>query len=203
MRTGFKFVRANLSPFVGDATLRFDVGTVHRLPDGVQPVPCRRGFHYCPVAVNCLTYLEWGHGARLLRIKVPDDATIVTDDDVKFCASAIEIVEDVTSDAAQLLTGAALMKTRTGTGRRWSCFVGGEPSSRGLHRVERDDDGERWKEWVTDGPDGGNIHFIEQYPSGTIQWYDRQLKVTVVEPTHAAWVRLNSIMDARESFEEQ
>jgi hypothetical protein len=202
MRTGYKLVRADLAPFVGDQTLRFGVGTVHRLPDGVPPIPCEQGFHYCPVAVDCLGYLCWHDGPRrLMRVKIPDDATVVTDDGVKFCASVIEIVEEVISDAAALLTGGALQKTHNR--RRWMRFVGGKRPSRGLLAVDRYSDGTRWKMWVSgDGP-GPDIETVEQLPSGTIRTYNWLMEDTAVEWTDAAWVRLNSIMDAREPCEEQ
>jgi hypothetical protein len=103
-RSGYKVVSArSLSIHGGKPRVRYDVGPTVRLPDGQQPVACQVGFHYCPVARDCLRYVGWQRRHRLLRVSVPDDATVVTDDGCKCAASALTVVEDVTHDAAALL----------------------------------------------------------------------------------------------------
>jgi hypothetical protein len=46
-----------------------------------------------------LSYVTWTRGCRVLRVRVPEDATVITETGGrKCCASALFVVEDVTAD---------------------------------------------------------------------------------------------------------
>jgi hypothetical protein len=102
-RVGFKIVNADMKSSHGDVV--WTVGATQRLDaDGGGPVMCKRGFHYCPRAADCLSFVFWEQGSRVLRVSVPDDADVIADDDqTKCCASALFVVADVTDEGGLLM----------------------------------------------------------------------------------------------------
>jgi hypothetical protein len=106
VRTGYKVVDADGQSLFGQPRVAYAVGRHYALPAGARPMICQYGFHYCPVALDCLRSVEFKRGYRLLAVSVPADADIVADEhDVKWAASAMDIVADVTADILRLLTG--------------------------------------------------------------------------------------------------
>jgi hypothetical protein len=106
VRTGYKVVDADGQSLHGDPRVVYAVGSRYALPVGMAPKICDRGFHYCPVALECLRFVAFRRDYRLLEVTVPDDAEIVCDNGgLKWAASAIDVVADATADIPRLLTG--------------------------------------------------------------------------------------------------
>jgi hypothetical protein len=202
-REGYKVVNAYGSPFYGDGTFRYAVGETVRLPDGVQPRCCHRGFHYCPVPLDCLRYVAWLPGHRLLRVKVPDGAVVDTDDGGRKCAaSVLTVVDDVTHDVGRLLTGALLSDGVEGF---WELYNGGLQPASGLWIVVRNLC--RQKVWApVTGPvvmAGYNNLYqdcdgsIRLSRAGAARWDDPLL----TDKTDARWIELNALLDVVEPCE--
>jgi hypothetical protein len=88
--------------------VEYRVGATTTSPDGDDVQPCVRGLHFCPKAMDCLIYYNFfrNENRRLLRVSVPVGSVVATDDDIKYAASALTVVADVTADVRRLLTGA-------------------------------------------------------------------------------------------------
>jgi hypothetical protein len=107
---GYKIVARNLTSIkktVYGKAVQYAVGQTTTLdsdPDDVRP--CGRGLHFCPKALDCLIHYDLSDGNRLLHVSVPVGSVVATaDGGIKYAASALTVVADVTADAASLLTG--------------------------------------------------------------------------------------------------
>jgi hypothetical protein len=111
---GYKIVGADGTSMVfNGAVVRYDVGSTQHLGDA-DVVPCVRGLHFCPRALDCLRFYDFYGGRRLLRVVVPVGSTIATDDDgIKYAASDLRVDEDVTSQIDTLLTGTLHLGIKT------------------------------------------------------------------------------------------
>jgi hypothetical protein len=166
-RAGYKVVYRDGTTLFGGRDLKFTVGVSHRLPaEHPRPVCGQWGFHYCPVALNCLGNIRWDDGKRLLRVTVPDDAVVVTNDSgLKCAASALTVVEDVTHDVERLLTGVlheVVVPPPSFT--EWTSFRGGKVSSippSKLVSVAHHANGMRIKTW--------DDATIRRFPCGDIE----------------------------------
>jgi hypothetical protein len=204
MRTGFKLVHADLAPFAGDKTLRFAVDTVHRLPEGTLPIVCRVGFHYCPVALDCLRYVRVYPGCHLLRVQALDDATVVTDNGLKYCASAIQVVEDVTERIGELLTGMLVLAARHEYCKAVHYTSGLQSTENGdlVITVARWADGACCKRWGQGkGPDGNDFMFLGADEKIHV-WRDDQI-VAVVDANDGRWPAYSAVMKRREPWDVQ
>jgi hypothetical protein len=137
-REGYKIVRSDGSSTVGTPPVTYVVGATYRLPPGVQVVPCKVGFHYCPVASDCTDQVSWADDRRLLKVAALPDATVVTNDDVKYACSGLVVVADVTNDVDVLLAAT----------ERWQDG----------RRVDRFDDNAPWFQRVTESRTRGRLH---------------------------------------------
>jgi hypothetical protein len=179
-RQGYKIVSASRKSFHNGTA--WDIGVEQRLPLGTEPVLCATGFHYCPLARDCLRYFTFTNGNRLLRVRVPDGATVVTGPH-KCCASALVAVEDVTAQASLLLAERPRSVLKRSVGR-----VGEHETC----EVVRGPDGYRRKAWHTDASD----RFIRQdgleapivvnasftLAPGTTDWNDALALLNRIEP---------------------
>jgi hypothetical protein len=101
-RNGYKIVQPDGRSFYGN--VQWPLGHENRLPRDLRPVLCEVGYHFCPDAGQCLRYVEWTKGRRLLRVRVPVDAAVVASiDGTKCCAAVLVAVADVTDRAPDLL----------------------------------------------------------------------------------------------------
>jgi hypothetical protein len=202
-RTGFKVVDAEGTPFYGSRTLRFSVGETHCLPDGEKPTPCKSGFHYCPVALDCLRFVDWDDGCRLLAVAVPDGAATVTDDGYKYAASALTVVADVTADAKRLLTGAML--STLGSMRTWTLYRDGGIPSDGLLEVFRNSlgNGKGWCEGSC--PVGGIVYAYHRCvdPVGvdTVRTDGKDRRLITLSEGDPDWPAVTALLAMTEPFE--
>jgi hypothetical protein len=120
-RTGYKLVNCKTWKGLFGSDV-YTVGSTHALPDGVDPVICVRGFHYCARAIDCLCYVPLRAGVRLLVVRIPDEAHIVGDGH-KFAASKL-IVECEVELPSDLLTGTTTMRVDDTETTYW--FVNGK-----------------------------------------------------------------------------
>jgi hypothetical protein len=104
-RHGYKIVRSDGSSTVGTPPVTYVVGQTYHLPPDADVTPCKVGFHYCPVARDCMQYVTaWWPDFRLFEVAVLDDARVVTDDGIKYACSGLVVVADVTAQAQTLLS---------------------------------------------------------------------------------------------------
>jgi hypothetical protein len=112
--TGYKIVGPDygslLSPPLA-SKVYYPVGSTQQLGDDYV-VPCERGLHFCPRALDCLQFAEFydelgnSLGRRLIRVVVPVGAVVATDDGgFKYAASVLRVDADVTDNIDALLTG--------------------------------------------------------------------------------------------------
>jgi hypothetical protein len=193
IREGYKLVNADGTTFRGSPRPRFRVGTTHRLPAGVEPVCCQVGFHYCPRALDCVRYVPHDVSydrVRLLRVVVPNDAAVATDDDdeCKYAASALTAVDDVTADMDWLLTG--VVESSDPISDDWISYRRGKvapsTSSSNLLRIIHGHDGTRVKEWTN--------RRLQRYPCGTIVDVRGGIE-NAVPPGGDGWADLNAELD--------
>jgi hypothetical protein len=96
---GYKIVRDDYtSPLVRKGEV-WTVGSHHKLVG--EPKLCHEGFHFCPRAIDCAAYVfgcsctaDAAHGYRLLRVGVPDGATVVSDGR-KHVSNELVVIEEV------------------------------------------------------------------------------------------------------------
>jgi hypothetical protein len=111
VREGYKIV-TDTGLSVYGIRVQYVVGQSYRLPEGARVEMCQTGYHYCPVAVDCLRYVPWDDTHRLLKVEALGDADVVTDKGINCASSGIIVLADVTRDVADLLTG--VVRVRVG-----------------------------------------------------------------------------------------
>jgi hypothetical protein len=186
-RQGYKIVGDDMMSFCGNVTWK--VGEEQRLPDGEEPAMCQRGFHFCPLAGDCLKYVDWQGCYRLLHVRVPDDATVIVDvdeDGDKCCASALVVIADITD------TGGLQLVRRTLTDGRGVVQVGGINADRETCWVAREPNGACSKQY-------GTATFVVRRARGA----NIVVNGCVVLPAGSdAWRKQNDLLDRIEPFEE-
>jgi hypothetical protein len=110
---GYKIVQADGSSFYGTPPIVYVVGQTYTIDKPVHVLV--RGLHFCPNPLACLLTLTWDEGdasgsggaTRLFRVVAPADTVVsVGPSGLLYAASRLTVVEDVTSQAPTLLTGA-------------------------------------------------------------------------------------------------
>jgi hypothetical protein len=199
---GYKIVDEHFHSLVlaGERKL-YTVGTTVALGDD-NVLPCCRGLHFCPNALDCLGYYDLSGDRRLLRVTVPVGATVATSDGgKKYAASVLHVDADVTADVDSLLTGVWREPERI------TCYQAGR-----MHRDTNDEpavvrrmgysvsktwyrDGKRWNGCLGKFSDAGNDH-------GGRPWVKTATChiATFTRPDETAAVL--ALLDRRESFEE-
>jgi len=90
--------------FSPDLTCRgfqFQIGQTYELPSGEEPVPCKRGFHFCLVPIHCNHYYHKSYKPRYAEIEAWD---VINDGD-KSVARKILIVREISLDEWESLEG--------------------------------------------------------------------------------------------------
>jgi hypothetical protein len=104
-RAGYKVVMADGQSLAGTPPVTYVVGATYRLPSSAGKLaPCSVGYHYCPVASDCMRYVRWGDDRRLFEVAALPDAQVVGDDGYKCVCDGLVVVADVTDRAATLLS---------------------------------------------------------------------------------------------------
>jgi hypothetical protein len=193
-RSGYKIVTADMTSPRDQSKLsgatKWAIGVEQRLPRGAAPQMCMQGFHYCPRAGDCLRYVTWTRGCRLLRVNVPDNGRVVSDGS-KCCADALVAIEDVTSQAAPLFND------RTGDGGDDSALtrsMGVLPDGRAVN-VVRGPDGYRRKVFWTDPLTGT---FLRQDGPDAAIVVDAAVRL---EPQTKEWLAAKTLLDRVEPWE--
>jgi hypothetical protein len=173
-REGYKLVFPNWGSVHGLDVFR--VGSTHALDDGVKPVLCQRGFHFCSRPVDCLFYFPYSPSCRLLRVVVPPEAVVVGADG-NFAASALTVVEELPTTTGLLTGSGTFLNDDDGT-IIVATYVDGLLDSRG------NGDAPSWtvtdprtgrvlyQQWHCEGlpyRDDGNAATIVYYPQGTVK----------------------------------
>lgn len=70
---------------------QYEVGKTYEMEG--NPVPCKQGFHFCPIAVNCFNYYAFNPANKVAEVVAHGE--IVEDDD-KCVTNKIEIVRELT-----------------------------------------------------------------------------------------------------------
>jgi hypothetical protein len=101
---GYKIVDERGYSLVGTPPVHYVVGGNYHLPAGVTVQICNVGFHFCPVATDCMDAVGWHETYRLFKVVTLPGAQIVTTDGRKYACSGLTVVADVTGDVRTLLS---------------------------------------------------------------------------------------------------
>jgi hypothetical protein len=194
--TGYKIVSGNGEAVMGDPVV-YVVGKRYELAATDTLAICDSGYHFCPLAIDCLASVSWEADRRLFTVAVPAGTEVETDGTGKFAARTLDVVADVTSDVPILLTG-----VRRGVWndcQQTACYRNGlrhgEPAC-----VTRSDT-DVWKSWYCDGELQGAIWKLWWRRRGSLEAVYWEPDGQNITPSHPDWQWLRELATKAESFE--
>ena len=166
--------------FCRDFTCRgfqFEIGQTYELPDGLEPIPCQQGFHFCQVPIHCNDYYSKDYKPRYAEIEAWD----VIHSDNMSVARKIHIMKEIPNDEWDRLDG------RFEGNMRVYYLKNGKPHRGDGPAIEVANSHKLWyKNGLCHREDGPAI----ERSDGTKQWYRKGLRHRKDGP---AWVSPDGI----------